>query len=358
MGRSTDERTALAEGRVPAICLFVALAAAGCRSDINQQLLERELRLQEDQIYRLQDELHQKCTRLDREMVENSSLRRQLGLPEGSSGSRGAGPSPGRIAPPSPAGPAGLVPPTIEFVPPPSGLGAGGATPPALAPPAVEGLPPPPALRPTTEPPPLSSDPPPRASPSAADQSLESGDRGAPAPSADESDGPAFAPPPTTLPIAPAAKAAAAPSIRRLSYEESLAEQDGIARIVVNPARSGAFDADADGRSDGLAVVFEPRDADERLVTAVGDVVLAAYDPSAAGGEPIAIWEIPARQAVDHFRRSSRARGLHFVLDWPAAPPAGETVRLKARLTTFEGRSFEDEAVLSPVVRAPDPRGS
>ena len=38
---------------------------AGCKSDFNQQLLERELRLQEDQIYQLQDELSDKCVRLD-----------------------------------------------------------------------------------------------------------------------------------------------------------------------------------------------------------------------------------------------------------------------------------------------------
>ena len=39
---------------------------AGCKSDLNQQLLERELRYQEDQIYQLQDELQDKCARLDR----------------------------------------------------------------------------------------------------------------------------------------------------------------------------------------------------------------------------------------------------------------------------------------------------
>ena len=267
-----------------------------------------------------------------------------------------------QLPPSALAGPGGgLAPPTIEFVPPPSGLGAGGATPPAvaapaLAPPAVDGLPPPASFRPSTDPS-SGSVPPSRGAPPAADQSLETGDRVSPAPVADESDGPAFAPPPTTLPIEPSAKAAAS-ALLKVSYEESLAEQRGIARIVVNPSRSGPFDADADGRSDGLAVVFEPRDADERLVTAVGDVLLVAYDPKATTAEPLAVWEIPARQALDHFRRSSRARGLHFVLNWPADPPAGDTVRLKARLTTFEGRAFEDETVLSPVVRAPDPRGS
>ena len=57
-----------------------AVAAAGCKSDFNQQLLERELRLQEDQIYHLQDQLADKCARLESVGAENQSLKRQLGV--------------------------------------------------------------------------------------------------------------------------------------------------------------------------------------------------------------------------------------------------------------------------------------
>ncbi len=52
----------------------------GCQSHtLNSQLLERELRLQEDQIYRLQDVLDEKCARLEYVAQENASLKRQLG---------------------------------------------------------------------------------------------------------------------------------------------------------------------------------------------------------------------------------------------------------------------------------------
>ncbi|NDC64246.1 MAG: hypothetical protein EBZ59_09755, partial [Planctomycetia bacterium] len=60
--------------------LTAAMIAVGCKSDMNQQLLERELRMQEDQIYRLQDELQDKCERLSRTAGENASLRKQLGI--------------------------------------------------------------------------------------------------------------------------------------------------------------------------------------------------------------------------------------------------------------------------------------
>ena len=52
----------------------------GCKTDVHSQLLERELRLQEDQIYCLQDKLENKCYQLDQLNDENASLRRQLGI--------------------------------------------------------------------------------------------------------------------------------------------------------------------------------------------------------------------------------------------------------------------------------------
>ena len=52
-------------GRLGPVVLAAA-CLAGCKSDLNQQLLERELRYQEDQIYNLQDELQVACAKLDR----------------------------------------------------------------------------------------------------------------------------------------------------------------------------------------------------------------------------------------------------------------------------------------------------
>ncbi|NDH95441.1 MAG: hypothetical protein EBZ13_13115, partial [Planctomycetia bacterium] len=52
----------------------------GCKTDVHSQLLERELRLQEDQIYCLQDKLESKCYQLDQLADENASLKRQLGI--------------------------------------------------------------------------------------------------------------------------------------------------------------------------------------------------------------------------------------------------------------------------------------
>jgi hypothetical protein len=131
-----------------------------------------------------------------------------------------------------------------------------------------------------------------------------------------------------------------------LSSEQSIAAAGQITHLVMNATRTACFDGDGDGTSDGLAIVFEPRDDDERLVTAAGDVTITVFD-AAAGGPPVAVWEIPAAESAARFRRTSRNRGLHFVLRWPGPPPRGPHVRVAARLTTFDGTRFETDATVN-----------
>ena len=317
------------------------LLFAGCRSDMSQQLLERELRMQEDQIYQLQDELYDKCARLDRVAGENTSLRRQLGVTDGDAAPRGGrGP-----APLLRGGPAGgdqpMIVPPPPIIPPPPLPGGLRTAPPAAVPPA-----------PAVGPPTLEGVPPLPAEPRFPGAAMP-GESGV-APAAATAD--SSPPPPLALPaptgVEPAARPidpATAPSAgRRLSHEESLAEAGRISHIVINPSRTECFDADADGATEGLAIVVEPRDADERLVTAAGDMSLAVFDvtPSAAGG-PVARWDIPAAEAAAHFRRTSRNRGLHFVLRWPGPPPQGRHVRVHVSLATFEGGAYQADATVA-----------
>lgn len=278
------------------------LVAAGCKSDFNQQLLERELRMQEDQIYNLQDELQDKCARLDRVASENVSLKKQLGIADGG-------------GPTVPAGPASRFQPTPASPP----AGPAGIAPPVLVPPTVDDVPPPAA----TLPPP-------------------------------SADGPQFGPPGDE---APAFRSEPAAPVTPLSHEESLAVEAQVTHLVLNRDRTQCFDGDGDGVSDGLAIVFEPRDADERLVNAAGDVSVAVYEPTSAGaGNPsgegacVARWDIPAAQAAGQFRRTSRARGVHLVQRWSGPPPASEHVRVFVRMTTFEGKTLEADGTV-PVAR-------
>lgn len=307
-----------------------ALLAAGCKSDFNQQVLERELRMQEDQIYHLQDELQAASARLTRVASENVSLKKQLGIADG-----------GGPAVPSPA--------PSRFLPTPASPPSRPATiaPPVLVPPTVDDVPAPAA----TLPPPAANGP-------------RFGPPGDTAPAFRSPAGSALpalegVPPLPDEPVLPpagdnkGASAAGESSVRPVSHEESLAVEQRVTHLVLNRDRTECFDGDGDGVSDGLAIVFEPRDADERLVTAAGDVSIAVYEPTAAGaanpsgeGACIARWEIPAAQAAGQFRRTSRARGVHLVQRWPGPPPASEHVRVFVRMTTFEGKTFETDATV------------
>ena len=310
------------------VLTLAAACAAGCKSDLSQQLLERELRMQEDQIYQLQDELHDKCARLDHVAGENQSLRRQLGYGDAAPGREGAAPSRGGagrgpMTLPTPAEPV-LVPPAIDL---PGSAPAGGppagppgpAAPATIAPPALDGVPPLPVE-------PKFSD---AASPPAGGVV-------------------------TAAAVAPAADA---PVGQPLSHQESLADAGRITHLVVNPGRTECFDGNGDGTSDGLAVVVEPRDGDERLVTAAGDVVITVFDLSGPTGLPVARFEIPAQEALGRFRRTSRNRGLHFVLRWPGSPPPGEHVRVHVTLTTFDAQAFETDCTVATRPRPADGGG-
>jgi hypothetical protein len=321
------------------LVLAALVPCAGCRSDLSQQLLERELRMQEDQIYQLQDELEAKCARLERVAGENTSLRRQLGFADGD-----ATVSPGRPAMSPSVGQPTLVPPPVTIpggpaaggspgrLPPPLTIPASppaGATPGGVGPPKLEGIPP------------LPAEPrlPGAAAPAAAPAVPATASMPAPA----DVD-------PAARPLAAASPLAGPPPTgRQLSHEESLAEAGKITHLVVNHARTACFDGTGDGISDGLAIVVEPRDDDERLVTAAGDVTITAIDDR---GGVVARWEVPAQEAVTHFRRTSRNRGLHFVLRWPGQPPQAAALRVVVTLTSFEGTSFETDCMV-----AAQPRG-
>jgi len=294
-----------------AVCAIVlVIGVTGCKSDLNQQLLERELRYQEDQIYQLQDELQSASARLERAAGENASLKRQLGMNEGDSAAPRVAPVRPRSDVPAPV----FVPPAIEIpdmpAPPAGGRPAG-----PLAPPVLEGVPPLPA----TSPPPRTSAVPPAAS----DDDLS---------------------------LPPAADAG---PVRRLSHEELAADAGRATHLVVNASQTSCLDTDGDGTSDGLAVVFEPRDADERLVAVAGPVSIAVFDAAAgsdpATGEPAAIarWDIAAEESLTRFRRTSRQRGLAFQLPWPGRPPAGSHVRVAVRLAPSEGDPLEADATVA-----------
>ena len=145
-------------------------------------------------------------------------------------------------------------------------------------------------------------------------------------------------------------KKGAARPIRQLSFAESIGHQSDLTHLVINHEKTTCYDSDGDGSPEGVTIVIEPRDADERLVTTAGDIFIAAYEPTVTAqqtdlGRQFAVWTIPAAKAHQHFRRTSRARGLHFVLPWPTAPPVTTPIRVEVQMTQFDGTTIQTEAI-------------
>ena len=289
------------------MCLIVFVC--GCKSDVHHQLLERELRLQEDQIYCLQDKLQTQYYELDTLTDENASLRKQLGIIDNSSSTT-------KLPSPTPAQPL-LVPPQVDV---PNFDGSGGSS--------------------------NENGPTFGAGPSSTSGNPESSGN-LPNPKGDMA-------PPTLEGVPPlpqdSAKRGAARPIRQLSFAESIGHQSDLTHLVINHEKTVCYDADGDGFPEGVTLVVEPRDADERLVTTAGDIYVAAYEPTAPAqqadlGRQFAEWTIPAAKAHEHFRRTSRARGLHFVLPWPTTAPITTPIRLSVQLTQFDGSTIETEAL-------------
>jgi hypothetical protein len=293
-----------------------ALLAAGCKSDLNQQLLERELRYQEDQIYQLQDELAERCARLEHVAGENTSLRRQLGVSDADQ----AAPARGRRPRPTGVPPATTVPPAIE-VPDAPRLPRGGGPPVDLAPPTLEGVPPLPAepgrSAPTTDTGSGLSLPPAAAIIDPAARPIES----------------AVAEPP----VQAAAAEVPAPALVRLSYDEPADGGEAI-RLAINPSASSGVDANGDGQSEGLSLAIEPRNQGERLVGLSGDVTITAYDAAAgSGAPPLARWTVAAADAAARFRPTGRRRGLVIDLPWQGTLPAAGHVRVTVESPAVAG---------------------
>jgi hypothetical protein len=304
-----------------------ALVAAGCKSDLNQQLLERELRYQEDQIYQLQDELAEQCARLEHVAGENTSLRKQLGVSEADS----AAPSRGRRSRTPGVPPATTVPPAIE-IPDAPRLPRGGAAPRSggaaprigppvdLAPPTLEGVPPLPAepgrVPPSTDAGSGLSLPPAAAIIDPAARPIESAE--------------------AESPVRAAAADSPAPALVRLSYDEPADGGEAI-RLAINPSASSGVDANGDGQSEGLSLAIEPRNQGEKLVGLAGEVTITAYDAAESDSPPLARWTVAAADAAAHFRPTGRRRGLVIDLPWQGTLPAAGHVRVTVESPTAAG---------------------
>lgn len=296
---------------LPAICLL-----AGCRSGGNAELLERELRRLEDQIYELEDQVQDYQLKLDSCRRENAALRR----------------APAAAAPPR-DDEYGL-PPGIEgpAAPPRVDLGQPYDEPPeSFAPP--RGSTSPPDARDVDPFAPLGHAPPPRDS-SARPRFVEPPPEMPPSENAAAPDGWSYRTgPPRTTPV----------SDRGLEPPPPPAMAgDTVERIALNRLLSGGYNRDGLPGDEGLQLVIEPLRADGQVLAEPGDVTIVVVDPAQAGrAREVARWEFTAIEAADRFQQRVFGQGIFFELPWPGEPPRHRDLDVHVRYAAADGRVLE-----------------
>jgi len=115
-----------------------------------------------------------------------------------------------------------------------------------------------------------------------------------------------------------------------------------VKRIVLNPQFSGGYDADGESGHEGIIVVVEPRDGQGRPIDAPADASVVIIDPAIADETGrVARWDLTASETARLFGRSGSTAGMQLALRWPAGPPIHPDVRLYVRYTTSDGRILQ-----------------
>jgi hypothetical protein len=290
--------------------LFVLMSAvvfSGCRSQsrVNQQLLERELRLQEDCIWRLKWALEDQQRALDDARAQADTFKKEADTVRGKAS---AGPD--------------LTPPSTILAPAQGGRDSEAPRlPPAPGVPSGDLVEPPPGVAPTLRAPGTSREPssPRRSSPPRPKEVFE---------------GPAIT----------QASAVSEPRSRTRDMEnppERLNPDLTIDRIVLNEAMSGGLNLDGKPGDELLGVAIEQRDAKDARMIAPGDVSIVVVDPALDGkASKIARWDFDSEEVARHVRRNREGAALQFELPWPKLP-AHSDLRLFVRFTTYDGRKLE-----------------
>lgn len=285
---------------------LIVTASTGCRNRAAQELLERDLRLQEDRIYELEDQLGSL-------LAENEGLRhsfdygttthvaplrstspstsRPLGVPATGNPATTL-PPPTSTTPPSTSGPPvdiPLVPPRVEFQ-------GTGHVPEFRGPPAI--------MRPGEH----FAEGEPARSPlrSAAFQGTVDG-------------GPAVA----------------APLNAYVSNED-------VDSISLHEKRTIAYDDDGQPGDDGIRLVIEPRNDRSQILAAPARVSIVLMDPMQRGSAArLERWDFDAEQAAAAYNKTSGSEGLHFELPWTNALPRNSQLHLFVRYYTDDQRTLE-----------------
>lgn len=315
------------------LIFLAAVALGGCRSDVHRELLERELRWQEEEIDHLEEHVIEYKRRLASLQRENAALREKLAaatrrgqLEDGDDAASRRRKTRQRAA--------DKDPPEVEVGEPPAPMNG----PPERAAPE--------AAMPEGEPVELTPE--------------NSGELPALEPLNEESDSdgqPAADPGHNGGSVQPSA----IPDTTATT-DRTPAPSSALHRIVLNREGTHGYDADGQPGDDGIRVVVEPLDRQGRIVHEPGELHIELYAPTPEGELPVARWIFTSEQTARRLAATAEGQGMEYVLRWPASPPPQRQVKLYVRYLTQNGVELSTEQALlitppAAAARRPPPVG-
>ena len=306
-----------------ALAGLVLLTVAGCRTDPAIPVLERELRLKEDEIYRLRATLEdaQDCDPSSCSDYSTDDYRSSSREPEGGTGSasgtrrhrrRGSSATNG-IKPPVAEIPSQ---PTTEF---PKAL----ETPAGALPPGV------PEVPANIQNPSKPLDLP------------ENGPDGRSSKRPIDPNGPMLERDSDRVSSRSGRMTMASRSASARPFTPS-SDSRAVAMIALNRVLTGGISANAGAGDHGLLVVVEPRDRQGRTIDAPAEMSVVVLDPALEGNAArVARWDLTPAECASLFRRTGSRQAIHVTTTWPDDPPVHNKLHLFVRYVTVDGRKLQ-----------------
>ena len=121
-----------------------------------------------------------------------------------------------------------------------------------------------------------------------------------------------------------------------------------VASIAIDRTLTGGINSGDRAGDQGLLVVVEPRDRAGRSVDAPAAMSVVALDPAILDSRGKAVrvgrWDFTAAETAGLFRRTDSSRAVHLAMAWPADPPKHGKLHLFVRYVTADGRRLEADS--------------
>jgi hypothetical protein len=122
-----------------------------------------------------------------------------------------------------------------------------------------------------------------------------------------------------------------------------------ITHVVINPLLSKGKNIDGRYGDDGLSLVIEPRNADDKYVPASAPLTISLIDPEESGEEQrIGLWKLTAEEVEPRiYHQGEASHGIQLTLPWQNHAPRNRKLLVFVRYETPEGEQLETSSEIS-----------